>query len=149
MGTSGESKLLKEKNKPTDLFDDCALFTFPARWSFSSILGPLHSSSSISREDRNIVQLCTHCTQARAGWRLWSPGIGLWDNQVIQHRDYHQIVVIRKSDQDCVLNFCPVTLNLFPPDTLGKLNNFKPCSRSYQITQCDRLHKNDNLLLDT
>ena len=33
--------------------------SFPTRWSFSFILGPLHWSFLTSREQRNIVQLCT------------------------------------------------------------------------------------------
>ena len=54
---------------PTDLLDDAktlrhsqwALVSYPTRWSFSFILGPLHWSSIFltSSEQRNIVQLCT------------------------------------------------------------------------------------------
>ena len=43
------------------------LVSYPTRWSFSFILGPLHWSSIFltSREQRNIVQLCTTLSYAK------------------------------------------------------------------------------------
>jgi len=51
------------------------LVSYPARWSFPFILGPLHWSSicPTSREHRNIVQLCTIILRyLRRGWRIIS-----------------------------------------------------------------------------
>ena len=55
------------------------LVSYPSRWSFSFTLGPLHWSSIFitSREQRNIVQLCTRLMLDRAILR-WGDIFFLW-----------------------------------------------------------------------
>ena len=66
-------------------------------------------------------------------------GYGLLESDYETIRLFIWGIVIKSfSSENLTQNMCQLfTFKFFPPDTVGKLSNFKLCSRSSQISQFD------------